>query len=208
MNSSPIALNSLPLGRIVLLALDEILGHKEVNTVLNRSNLYDRPGKDPVFIPGLKFSFENAGRLQAVLESTFGHRAGRGISVRVGRACFKYSLREYGPELGLTSLAFRLLPLSSRLKVGSQALAGWFNQVTDQLVRFELDEKHFQWQIDGCQLCSEKHADGPCCALAVGFLQEGMYWMSGGKYFLVEDKKYIALGGSNCTIVINPTPIN
>jgi hypothetical protein len=207
MNSSPNALNAFPLGRIVMLAMDEILGHNEVTTVLDLSNRPDSIEKNPGYTPGLKFSFEYAGRLQAVLESAFGPRAGRGLSLRVGRACFKYSLREYGSELGLTGLAFRLLPLSSRLKVGSVALASCFKQFTDQRVRLEMDEKHFHWQIDGCLLCSERHADGPCCALAVGFLQESLYWMSGGKYFLVEDKKYVAPGECKCAIKVDQTPI-
>jgi hypothetical protein len=44
--------------------------------------------------------------------------------------------------------------------------------------------------------------------MAVGVLQEGLYWVSGGKYFLVEEKKCIACGDSTCTIVIERTPMS
>jgi hypothetical protein len=120
----------------------------------------------------------------------------------------KYGLHEFGPELGLTDLAFRLLPLPTRLKVGSEALAGLFNQFTDQRVRLEVDEKHSYWHSERCPLCWERQADGPCCTQAVGFLQEALYWVSGGKYFLVEEKNCIACGDRTCTIVIDQTPIS
>jgi ribosomal protein S27AE len=42
----------------------------------------------------------------------------------------------------------------------------------------------------------------------VGFLQEAFYWVSGGKYFLVEEKNCIACGDSTCTIVIDQAPMN
>ena len=126
----------------------------------------------------------------------------------MGRACLKYGLREFGSDLGFTDLTFRLLPLPTRLKVGSEALAKMFNQLSDQRIHFELEKKYIYWHIEQCPLCWEGQAEGPYCALAIGFLQEALYWVSGGKYFLVEEKKCIAFGDSECTIVIDQTPIS
>ena len=145
--------------------------------------------------------------MQVGLESAYGPRAGRGLAVRVGRACFKYGLREFGPELGLTDLAFRLLPLQAKLKNGSEAFAALFNNFTDQRVRLDRDEKYIYWHIERCPLCWERQAKAPCCHLAVGLLQEALFWVSGGKYFEVEEKKCIACGDSACTILIDRTPI-
>jgi predicted hydrocarbon binding protein len=44
--------------------------------------------------------------------------------------------------------------------------------------------------------------------LAVGLLQEALYWVSGGKYFHVEEKNCIASGDSTCTIVIEQAPMS
>jgi len=39
-------------------------------------------------------------------------------------------------------------------------------------------------------------------------IQEALYWVSGGKYFQVEEKTCIACGDSACTIVIDQTPMS
>jgi predicted hydrocarbon binding protein len=208
MISAPIYFYPNRMGRIVLLAIEEILGHDAVNAILNLAHLQEYIDQFPASNQDLEFPLEHAGRLQTALECAYGPRGGRGLSLRVGRACLKYSLREFGSELGMTDLAFRMLPLPTRLKVGSEALAGLFNQFTDQRVSLEVDEKHIYWHIKRCPLCWERQADGPCCALAVGFLQEALYWVSGGKYFLVEEKNCIACGDSTCTIVIDQTPMS
>lgn len=195
------------MGRIILLAMEEILGRNGVNAVLNLASLSEYIGRYPPHNHDRKFPFEQVSRLQAALESAYGPRGGRGLALRAGRACLKYGLREFGPELGLTDLAFRLLPLATKIKTGSEALAALFNDFTDQRVRLEADEQNLYWHIERCPLCWQRQTDGPCCHLAVGLLQESLYWVSGGKYFQVEETKCIASGDSACTIVINRTPI-
>jgi predicted hydrocarbon binding protein len=195
------------MGRVVILAMEEILGHSGVNAVLNLANLPLYINDYPPYNQDLKFPFKHISRLQTGLESAYGPRAGRGLAMRVGRACLKYGLREFGPELGLTDLAFRLLPLQAKLKTGSEAFAALFNNFTDQRVRLERDEKYIYWHIERCPLCWERQTDGPCCHLAVGLLQEALYWVSGGKYFEVEEKKCIAWGDNACTIVIDRAPM-
>jgi predicted hydrocarbon binding protein len=199
------------MGRIVLLAMEEILGQSGANAVLNTAGLSDYIGHYPPHTQDLKFPFEHVSRLQAGLESAYGPRAGRGLALRVGRACFKYGLREFGPELGLTDLAFRLLPLPAKLKAGSEAFAALFNNFTDQRVRLERDDIYIYWIIERCPLCwgrRDQQPNGPCCHLAVGLLQEALYWISGGKYFQVEEKNCIACGDSACTIVIDQKPMS
>lgn len=191
-----------------MLAMEEILGHSGVNTVLDLAHLSVNIDQSSASSHDIKFPPEHVGRLQAALDSVYGPRGGRGLSIRVGRACVKYGLREFGPELGMTDLSFRLLPLPTRLRVGVEAIAGLFNQLSDRLVNLEVDEKHINWHIARCPLCRERQTDGPCCTLAVGLLQEALYWISGGKYFLVEEKECIACDGGTCTIMISKTPLS
>jgi predicted hydrocarbon binding protein len=195
------------MGRVILLAMEEILGHSGLNAVLNLSNLSGYINDYPPYTQDLNIPFKHISQLQIGLEGAYGPRAGRGLAVRVGRACLKYGLREFGPELGLTDLAFRLLPLQTKLKNGSEAFAALFNNFTDQTVRLERDEKYIYWNIERCPLCWERQAEAPCCHLAVGLLQEALFWVSGGKYFEVEEKKCVACGDSACTILIDRTPM-
>jgi predicted hydrocarbon binding protein len=195
------------MGRIVLLAMEEILGRTEVNAVLNLASLSEYINHYPLHNQDLYFPFEHISRMQSALEDEYGPRGGRGLALRSGRACFKYGLREFGQELGLTDLAFRLLPLPTKLKVGSEAIAGLFNHFSDQRVRLEIDDKNIIWHIERCPLCWQRHTSDPVCYLAVGLLQEALYWVSGGKFFNVEETQCIACGDETCTIVVDQNPM-
>jgi predicted hydrocarbon binding protein len=194
------------MGWVVQLALEETLGQTGGNTAPNLTDysnytfIYQPYDEDPNF-PQIHIS-----HLQAALESAYGPRAGRGLALRIGRACFKYGLREFGPELGLTDLAFRLLPLQPKLKTGTDAFAALFNTYTDQKVRLESDERYIYWLMERCPLCWERQAEGPCCHLAVGFLHEALFWASGGRHFDVEEKQCIAGVDGACTIQIDRIP--
>jgi predicted hydrocarbon binding protein len=195
------------MGRVILLAMEEILGQDGVNVVLNLVNLPEYINNYPSNNQDLNIPFEHISHLQVGLDGAYGSLAGRGLAVRVGRASLKYYMREFGPELGMTDLAFRLLPLKAKLKHGIEAFAALFNDFSDQRVRLDRDEKYIYWNNERCPLCWQRQANAPSCHLAVGLLQETLNWVSGGKFFEVEEKKCISCGDSACTIIINQTPM-
>ncbi len=195
------------MGRILLQAMEEVMGQAGVNAVLNTVNLSEYIGKYPPSNSERNFPFDHISRLQSGMECAYGPRGGRGLAVRTGRVWFTYSLRTFGSDLGLTELSFRLLPLKSRLEATLRALTRWFNDYSDQRVHLQWGKKTASWEIECCPLCSGRSAAEPCCQLAVGLLQEALFWVSGGKYFLVEEKKCIARGDSACTIMIDQEPM-
>jgi predicted hydrocarbon binding protein len=196
------------MGRIIFLALEEILGQSGVNVILNLAELSEFIGHYPPNNSNRDFSFQTISRLQAALEEFYGPHGGRGVALRVGRACFQYGLREHGSLPGLTDLAFRLMPLQTRLKVGANALAEIFNQQTDQRVRLEDKDGVIFWQIERCPFCWNRQTEGVACQLSVGLLQEAVYWISGGKYFSIDEISCVANGASTCTIAIHKTPLS
>jgi hypothetical protein len=196
------------MGRIVLLALEEILGGTGVNAALNQAMLPDFIGNYPPHNQNLEFPFQSLSRLQGALDEMYGPRGGRGVALRAGRACFQYGLREFGPLFGLTDLTFRLLPLQTKLRMGATAFADVFNKYSDQRVRLEDKGSHLYWHIERCPLCWERQVDSPACSMAVGLLQEALYWVSGGRYFEVEETHCIARGDTVCTIAIEKTPMS
>lgn len=196
------------MGRIFFLAMEEILGKNGVNAILNLAELPEFIDHYPPNNSHRDFSFQTLSRLQSALETYYGSHGGRGVALRIGRACFQHGLREYGSPVGLSDLAFRLLPLQSRLQVGANALAEIFNKHTDQRVRVENKETVILWQIERCPLCWDRHTDGVACQLAVGLLQDALYWVSGGKYFSVDEVSCVANGAAACAIAIDKTPMS
>ena len=195
------------LGRILFMGMEEVMGRNGVNATLNLANLshliHNYPPNN--LDPGLRF--DELSRIQSALEEQFGTRAGRGLALRSGRAGFKYGLREFGPVLGCTDLAFRLLPLNSKLRAGAEIFARVFNEFTDQRVKLVEEPDYILWEIERCPVCWDRHTDSPVCHLAVGLLQESLYWVSNGKFFNVEETRCIAIGDPACTIQIDKMPL-
>ena len=192
------------MGRIILLGMEEVIGRGGMDAVLSLASLGDLASSAA---NERMFSFETLSKLQQVLEQVYGPRGGRGLALRSGRACFKYGIKEYGSMLGLTEMAFRLLPLPTKLHTGARSFADLFNKHTDQQVRIEETETQFFWHIERCPLCWERKAEEPVCHLAVGLLQEALYWLSGGKVFSVEETACHACGDDHCIITIQKTPL-
>ena len=182
------------------------MGRNGVNALLRLASLSTLIENYPPDDTVLSFPFSTVSSLGEMLEQVYGPHGGRGLALRIGRACFNYGVRQYGTQLGLTEMAFRLLPLPLKLNAGAKAFAELFNNFTDQRVRVEEEDTRLFWHIDRCPLCWERHAHEPVCHLAVGLLQEALYWLSGGKVFSVEEKTCIAAGDQTCTIAIDKSP--
>jgi predicted hydrocarbon binding protein len=196
------------MGRIILLAMEEVIGREGVRSILDLASIPPYTEENPAARSEKNFPFESVTRLQESLEQVYGPQGGRGTAVRIGRACFQYGLREYGSLLGITETAFRLLPLSIKIHAGARSFAELFNTQTDQRVRLEEQEGKLYWIIERCPLCWERKAAEPVCHLAVGLLQEALYWLSGGKIFNVEEIACLARGDPVCTILIDQTPLS
>ena len=194
------------MGRIILLAMEEILGQIGLNAVLNQMKLQHYINDYPPNNLELEFSFDDISKIQVGLEGIYGTRGGQGLALRSGRACFKYGIREFGQINGGVDQAFKLLPLSTKLKTGADVFADTFNTYTDQKVHFDEEENRILWHIERCPLCWNRETEHTACNLAVGLLQESLYWISGGKYFYVEEISCIAQGAPTCTIAVDKHP--
>jgi len=191
------------MGRIILLAMEEILGRNGINAILNHTELRHWINNYPPNNLDMSFPFEDLSRIQVGLEEMYGPRGGQGMALRIGQASFKYGLREFGPMLGITDMAFRLLPLPTKLSKGAEIFAETFNNLTDQIVQVKDTKENITWRIERCPVCWERSTASPCCNLAVGLLQEALYWISGGKFYNVEETTCIAQGDPDCTIMID-----
>jgi predicted hydrocarbon binding protein len=194
------------MGRSLIASLQEILGDKGLLAVLSMAKLphliESRPPKDMQ----RQFSFASVSRVQSALEKVYGEQYGQGLGVRCGRVIFNHVLRDFGPQVGLTDLDFRLLPMGKKISASLDMLADTFNRFTDQRVRF-IERDNLFWEIQRCPLCWQRITSAPSCALAIGFLQEAMYWVSSGRHYRVEETECIAAGSLVCVIQIDKHPI-
>jgi hypothetical protein len=143
------------------------------------------------------------------LEDMYGPRGGRGLSLRVGRAIFADGLRNFGALAGVGDLAFKVLPLQAKLRIGLPAVAKIFSQISDQHSTVEEKENEFVYTIHKCSECTgRKGEDKPICFIAAGILQESLKWVSGGNEFRVNEAKCIAVGDSVCEYIIQKEPLS
>jgi predicted hydrocarbon binding protein len=195
------------LARVILLALEEVIGKNGIQATLNHAQLSWRLQHSPPDNLERQIPFSELSRIQKSLEDLYGLRGGRGLALRTGRACLKYTLRDFGSSLGLAELDFRLLPLASKMRQVSRSFAGLFSQISDQSINTAEDERYLFWQVSPCAVCWERRTDSPACHLLVGWLQEAMYWVSCGKHFCVEEIECTAQGDPACIIRIDKQPI-
>jgi len=196
------------MGRIILRSMEEVMGRNGIHAILKLASLSSLIENYPADNIECAFPFSTLSCITGTLEQAYGPHGGRGLALRIGRACFNDGIRHYGAQLGVTEMAFRLLPLQTKVRVGAKTFAELFNNFTDQRVRVEEDDGKILWYIERCPLCWERHTSEPVCHLAVGLLQEALYWLSGGRIFNVEEKTCIAAGDETCMIVIDRTPIS
>ena len=195
------------MGRIVLTAMEDIMGNNGVNAVLNLAGVPGMVNNYPPNNLQLGFRFEDLAAVQESVDQIFGANGGRVIAQRTGRETFKYALKDFMPVMGIADLAFRALHVGIKIKIGLGVFAETFNKFTDQRVRLSEESDRHLWIIERCPVCWQRKKSEPCCHLAVGLLQESLKWVSNGREFHVEENKCIAAGDDNCIISINKQPI-
>jgi predicted hydrocarbon binding protein len=194
--------------QISLDALEEVMGKNGLNAILNLAHLPELIENPPKGNLGREFDFADFSSINLALEEMYGPRGGRGLALRAGRATFDDALRNFGALAGVGDLAFKVLPLPIKLRIGLPAMAKVFSQVSDQYTTVEEQENQFVYTIHRCPVCwGRTGSDKPVCFIATGLLQAGLKWVSGGSEFRVNESKCFAMGHDRCEFIINKTPL-
>ncbi|MDX1616983.1 MAG: 4-vinyl reductase [Candidatus Promineifilaceae bacterium] len=195
------------IARIYLEAMEEVMGRNGLHALLNLVGLHEYRQQYPPDNLEREFDFADFSNLNRGLFDIYGPRGGRGLALRGGRATFARGLKGFGALAGVGDLAFRMLPLSTKLRVGLPALARIFTQFSDQISHVKNFDDHFRYYIDRCPVCWGQEFDRPSCFVAAGLLQESLTWVSGGDEFRVEEISCIATGERACVFRIEKQPI-
>jgi predicted hydrocarbon binding protein len=195
-------------GLITIKALEEVMGKNGLNAILNLAGLNEYIDNYPADNLEKQFDFADLSSINIALEEMYGPRGGRGLALRAGRATFADALRNFGALAGAGDLAFKVLPLQAKMRIGIPAMAKIFSQVSDQHSTVEERENEFVYTIHKCPVCQGRTGvDKPVCFIAVGLLQEGLKWVSGGNEFRVNESRCVALGDDVCEFIIQKEPI-
>lgn len=195
------------MGRILLASMEEVMGRNGLNALLNLASMQTFIQEPPADNLEKQFDFANIANLTLGLDEIYGPRGGRGLALRGGRAIFSRGLKHFGTLAGVGDLAFKMLPLQAKLKIGVPAVARIFSQFSDQISRVEEFDDHFLYYIDRCSMCWGRKAERPICFIAVGILQEALRWVSGGLEFRIEEIECVAMGARSCVFRIDKEPI-
>ena len=129
-------------GRLTILSLEDVMGRNGVNAILNLANLPNLMENLPPDNLEKAFDFADVSAIMGALEEMYGPRGGRGLALRAGRAVFSDGLRSFGALAGVGDLAFKVLPLQAKLRIGLPAMAKIFSQISDQLSTVEEKDDH------------------------------------------------------------------
>jgi predicted hydrocarbon binding protein len=195
--------------RITLESLQAVMGTNGVNAILNLAHLPNLIDNFPPNNLEREFDFADFTAIQWALEEMYGPRGGRGLALRAGRATFTDVLRNFGALAGVGDLAFKVLPLQAKMRIGVFAMARIFSQISDQHSTVEEQENDYIYTIHHCPQCwGRRGLDKPVCYMGAGLLQEGLKWVSGGNEFRVTETDCMAMGDEKCVYIIQKMPIS
>ncbi|MBC7813247.1 MAG: 4-vinyl reductase [Burkholderiales bacterium] len=194
--------------RIFIEAMEEIMGKNGLNAILNLAGLASYVGNYPIDNLEKGFDFAEFTALNIALEDMYGPRGGRGLALRAGRATFAQGLKGFGALAGVGDLAFKVLPLNAKLKIGVPAMANIFSQFSDQISNvYEEGNDRLIYTLERCPMCWGRKTDRPVCFAGQGLLQEGLRWVSGGREFKVDMATCIGKGDDMGRYVVYKEPI-
>lgn len=196
------------IARIYLEAIEEVMGTNGIKALLRLANMPHLIDNYPPRNLSKEFDFADFAQLNEAMETMYGPRGGRALSLRAGRKSFDQGLKNFGPMVGVADMTFRMLPLKLRMKIGLGAMAKAFSSTSDQISYVVEKDDHFLYVIERCPVCWGRHSDSPICNAAMGIILEGLNWGTGGLRFKTAEVSCIARGDPACNFTISKEPID
>ncbi len=193
-------------GYIFLHALEYVMGKNGVSAALNYAGLDDWIDNYPPDDLEREFDFADLSSINGALVEMYGPRGGGGLARRAAWVTFDKLLRNFGALAGVGDIAFKVLPLQTKLKVDLPAMARVIDQISDQESSVEETHAAFIYTIHRCPICWGRQTQSPTCFAAVGLLEQTLRWVSGQHNFNVVETNCVAVGDSTCQFEIDKTP--
>ena len=197
------------LARTTLLVLQSMLATNELQALLEAAHLPHLIDTYPLANLARGFDFADYAAINQSLEDMYGGRGSRSLALRAGRTIFAELMNDFGPLVGNSAAAFRLLPLTMKLNLALPAMARIYNEISDQNTQVEKHPHAFHYLIEHNPVCWGRSGEnGPVCFLQVGILQEALHRISGGHEFRVDEAECLAAGAKACRFILMKEPLN
>jgi predicted hydrocarbon binding protein len=194
--------------RILLKGYEEVLGRERLHSVLSQAHLEACLAAYPPDNLERDIDFVDCSAVNLALEELYGSRGGCGLAMRAGRAAFNDLLQEFGGQLSVDQMAFKLLPLREKIRVDLQSLADLLSQISDQVTTVTEQKASFLFTVQRCPVCWGRNlAVNPVCCLTTGILQENIRWLSGGQDWCIVETRCIAKGDPVCEFEVPKTAL-
>lgn len=163
----------------MLRGVEEVLGENGLNAVLRTSGLgrfVDNPPPNNLESGVLAREYAN---LNLAIEDFTG-RAGKGMLQRIGRASFRWGIKEQAAVMGLAGIALKALPQRIRKRAILLGLRKGLMDIVDYGLVDVKDEAGVLVYTDyACTICHTRHSETPVCHLYKGTLGEAMAFATG-----------------------------
>ena len=184
--------------------IEEVLGTNGLNAVLQASGLQRYIGHPPPnnLERGVLVR-EYAALNQAVQDFT--GRAGKGMLQRVGRASFRWAIKEQQATMGLAGIALKALPQNLRKKAILLAVRkGLTDTMAYARIKVENEGDALVFADYTCTICHGRHNADAICHLYVGSLGEAMAFATGKDFreFEIVETHCKAKGDDCCRFTI------
>ncbi len=145
--------------------------------------------------------------LRVKLADRYGNVSASGLMWQIGRSFFREYLVNLKDGDGLLLPDLRFLPFRRKAQAGLAILAREFSGVDQQQVTASSRGGLYLWRIENCLDCNHPRIKDNDCSFYLGFLQEYLAWIGGGRAYIVEEKECISRGANACLISINLDPV-
>ena len=188
-----------------LRGVEEVLGANGLTAVLRASGLERFINNPPPNDLAAGVQAREYARLNAAVE-TFTGRAGKGMLQRIGRASFRWGIKEQAAVMGLAGIALKALPQRLRKRAILLGLRkGLMDVVEYGLVDVQDADGVMVYTDYACTICHMRHSEQPVCHLYVGTLGEAMSLATGRDFqeFQIVETHCKARGNGFCRFEIH-----
>lgn len=189
----------------MLRGIEEVLGQNGLNVVLRSSGLERFVGNPPPNDLEHDVLAREYASLNAAIEEFTG-RAGKGMLQRIGRASFRWGIKEQAAVMGLAGIALKALPQRLRMRAILLGLRKGLMDVVDYgLVDVQEQDGVLIYTDYACTICHTRHSDHPACHLYIGTLGEAMTFATGKdlRAFEIIETHCKAMGDGFCRFEIS-----
>jgi hypothetical protein len=140
------------------------------------------------------------------LADTYGPAGARGLALRIGRATFRYGLREIGEQAGFREVGFRILPSPRRVESGLHMLACLFSELTGSPV--QVTDHENAWILRFPFRLPDGEEGQMIRWLITGLLQEFSSWAGGGRFYNITASGCDASSTQPCAFQVDKKPLD